>query len=227
MPPNTPSLSNQTPSPTYQPAGPVLLPPAPHRDRHHKEGIKSILSTILILLIAPALALAITAFVFQSYEVDGPSMEPTLQTQDRLIIWKAERTWARITKEDFIPVRGAVIVFVKKGMYDFDSRKEKQLIKRVIALPGERIVVRDGLMTVYNDKRPDGFNPDEALPYGKDIQELTEGNIDLVVGPGEVFVAGDNRDNSLDSRSFGPISAKDIVGTLSLRILPLSEAERF
>lgn len=227
MPPNTPSPSNQTPPPTYQPAGPVLPPPAPHRDRHHREGIKSVISTILILLIAPILALAITAFVFQSYEVEGPSMEPTLETQDRLIIWKAGRTWARITKEDFLPKRGTVVVFVKKGMYDFDGKKEKQLIKRVIALPGDRIVVQDGLMTVYNDKNPDGFNPDEALPYGKDIQELTEGKIDTVIAPGEVFVVGDNRDNSLDSRSFGPIPAVDIVGTLSLRILPLSEAERF
>jgi signal peptidase I len=154
-------------------------------------------------------------------------MQPTLETKDRLIIWKAGRTWARITKSDFIPERGEIVVFIKKGMYNFDTNKEKQLIKRVIALPGERVVVRDGTMTVYNDASPNGFSPDALKAYGKDIKEPTDGNVDITVGPGEIFVSGDNRDNSLDSRSFGAVPTKDIVGTLSLRILPLSEAEVF
>ena len=220
--------------PTYTPAsqpapatGSVLPPAAPHKDRHDREGLKSVLGTIVILLIAPLLALAITAFVFQSYEVDGPSMNPTLNTQDRLIIWKASRTWARITKSDYIPQLGTVVVFVKQGMYNFNTDKEKQLIKRVIGLPGERVVVNDGIMTVFNDANPNGFEPDKALDYGKKITGSTDGKVDIRVGAGEVFVVGDNRDNSLDSRTFGAIPAHDIVGTLSVRILPLSEARRF
>lgn len=205
----------------------MLPPPAPYRDRHRHEGLKSVLSTLLILLIAPILAIGITAFVFQSYEVDGPSMEPTLQTHNRLIIWKAGRTWAKITKDEYIPERGTIVVFVKRGMYDFNTDKEKQLIKRVIGLPGERVVVKSGTMTVYNNENPNGFNPDETLDYGKEIKESTGGDVDVTVGAGEIFVVGDNRDNSLDSRSFGPVPAEDIVGTLSLRILPLSEAQRF
>lgn len=224
MPPNNPATS----SPSTPPApGPVLPPSSPHKDRHRREGFKSIFSTVLILLLAPILAIAITSFVFQSYEVDGPSMEPSLQTHNRLIIWKAGRTWARITKSDFIPERGEIIVFVKRGMYDFNTDKEKQLIKRVIGLPGERVVVHDGVMTVYNDEHPEGFVPDKIMDYGQHITEITPGEVDITVGPGEVFVSGDNRDNSLDSRSFGAIPAKDIVGTLSLRILPLSEVQRF
>jgi signal peptidase I len=188
---------------------------------------KSALSTIAILLIAPALALTITAYVFQSYEVDGPSMQTTLENHDRLIIWKVSRTWARLTNHDYLPKRGDVIVFVKKGLYEDNSNKEKQLIKRVIALPGERVTVQDGKVTVYNTDHPEGFDPDTTLPYGKNTITTTEGNVDVTVPAGEVFVCGDNRANSLDSRYFGPIPESDIVGKLIARILPLSDAEKF
>ncbi|MBA2278957.1 signal peptidase I [Candidatus Saccharibacteria bacterium] len=221
-----PDPSGASPQPPMQPQ-PVLpsAPPTSIRPKH--EGLKSIITTVLILLIAPILALAITAYVFQSYEVDGPSMKPTLQHRDRLIIWKAGRTWAKITRGEYVPERASVIVFVKKGLYDFSSNKEKQLIKRVIGLPGDHVVVKDNAITIYNDENPDGFNPDKTLEYGASITKLTEGNVDLTVGPGEIFVAGDNRTNSLDSRYFGTVAVGDIIGTLSVRILPISEAEKF
>ena len=224
------------PVPSKQPSAPIgpvnqhpgySFPPPPEppkKSRSH--ALKSAFSTLAILLVAPLLALTITAYIFQSYEVDGPSMQTTLQNRDRLIIWKVGRTWARITNNAYIPNRGDVIVFVKKGLYETDSGKEKQLIKRVVALPGERVTVRDSKVTVYNKEFPNGFNPDTTLPYGKAIT-TTEGNIDVTVPAGEVFVCGDNRSNSLDSRYFGPIPAEDIVGQLIARILPLSEAERF
>lgn len=188
--------------------------------------LKSILSTIAILLIAPLMALAITAYVFQSYEVDGPSMQTTLQNKDRLIIWKVARSWARLTGHDYIPKRGDIIVFIERGLYEGDGTKERQLIKRVIALPGERVKIADGKVTVYNKDNPDGFSPDETLPYGKVIS-ATDGNIDQTVPAGEVFVCGDNRANSLDSRYFGPVAAKDIVGKLAARILPLNNVDKF
>lgn len=187
---------------------------------------KNILSTIAILLIAPVMALAITAYIFQSYEVDGPSMQTTLQNHDRLIIWKVARTWARLTGHDYVPKRGDIIVFIKRGLYEGDGNKERQLIKRVIALPGERVKITDGKVMVYNKDNPDGFNPDVTLPYGKVIS-ATDGNIDQTVPAGQVFVCGDNRANSLDSRYFGPVPAKDIIGKLAARILPLSNVEKF
>lgn len=215
------------PTPAAPKPSSVLPPPAPQRSPNRHEGLKSVLSTVGILLLAPILALAITAFVFQSYEVDGPSMEPTLNTHDRLIIWKAGRTWSRITRKSYIPPRGTVVVFVKRGLYDFNSDKEKQLIKRIIGLPGERVVVADGSITVFNSEHPEGFNPDSTMAHGQGIKGVTTGNVDVTIGPDEIFVVGDHRDNSLDSRSFGPIPASDIVGTLSARILPLSDAEKF
>jgi len=188
--------------------------------------LRSVFSTLAVLLIAPLLALGITAYVFQSYEVDGPSMQTTLEDNDRLIIWKVSRTWARLTNHDYLPDRGDVIVFVKKGLYENNSNKEKQLIKRVIALPGERVTVQDQKVTVYNTENPDGFSPDKTLPYGTVITN-TDGNIDLTVPAGEVFVIGDNRKNSLDSRYFGPVPLHDIVGKLAVRILPLNSVKKF
>jgi signal peptidase I len=211
------------------PPAPIVVPVAPTRDQKSRNsgGWRSIFGTLAILIIAPLLAFAITAFVFQSYQVDGQSMETTLQNNDRLIIWKFPKTWARITGKDYTPNRGDVIVFVKKGLYDFNSDKEKQLIKRVIALPGERVTVLNGKVAVYNKEHPGGFDPDTTLPYGKVIPAITEGNVDITVPAGEIFVSGDNRANSLDSRYFGPVPESDIVGKLVVRILPIGNVKKF
>ncbi|MCA9347896.1 signal peptidase I [Candidatus Saccharibacteria bacterium] len=221
------------------PINPYATPNMPQKTTNHggipkktikpdrSDGLKSILSTIAILLMAPILALMITAYVFQSYEVDGPSMETTLQDKDRLIVWKMGHTLSKISKKPYIPDRGAIIVFTKKGMYDFSGGKEKQLIKRVIALPGERVSIHDGAVTVFNDQNPEGFNPDITLGIKSQLSGPTEGEFYEEVEEGEVYVMGDHRNNSLDSRAFGPIPSEDIVGTLSARILPLSAINKF
>jgi signal peptidase I len=192
-----------------------------------QEGWKGVVSTVLILLAAPLIALVLIAFVFQSYEVDGPSMETTLQNQDRLIVNKIPRTIARITGKPYIPERGEIIIFVKHGSLDFDGSGEKQLIKRVIGLPGERVVLQNSKYTVYNAEYPQGFDPDTSFDRREGINASIPGSADFTVGENEVFVSGDNRPNSLDSRAFGPISADDIVGTLAFRIFPVGKAEKF
>ena len=191
-----------------------------------REGWRSILSTVLILALAPIIAWLMITFVFQSYEVDGPSMEETLHDKDRLIVLKTGKTMSRITGDEYVPKRGEVIIFVKHGLVELGAAQDKQLIKRVIGLPGERVVVKDGKITVYNDANPNGFDPDENQEYAKTIS-FTNGNVDIRVGEGEVFVAGDNRGNSLDSRSFGPINSKDIIGKLVFRLFPINKAESF
>jgi signal peptidase I len=95
-----------------------------------------------------------------------------------------------------------------------------------MALPGERVVVNNNVVTVYNKEHPNGFQPDKTLPYGKVIPDTT-GNIDITLGKNQIFVCGDNRSNSLDSRSFGPVDLKNVVGKLVFRLLPLSHAEKF
>lgn len=193
---------------------------------HASEGWKNIVFTIAILVGAPLFALALTAFVFQSYRVDGISMETTLQNNDRLIIWKLPETIARIKHTTHVPNRGDVIVFTKEDMPDANG-KNKQLIKRVVGLPGDRVIVKDNEITVYNSEHPEGFNPDRNQSFSAGIAAVTSGNVDTVVRDGEVFVCGDNRPHSLDSRFFGAVPISDIVGKLSYRIAPINELRHF
>lgn len=226
-PPNPPTTppSPTPPEPTHEP------PKDPKQDSSNPDNLQKsawheFFSTVGILVTALVVALLIIAFVFRSYQVDGPSMENTLHNSDKLIIWKVPRTWATITRHDYIPGRGDVIVFTESGLGQFGQQDTKQLIKRVIGLPGDRVVVKDGEITVYNKEHPDGFKPDKTLEYGKDIPE-TSGNVDVTLGKKQLFVSGDNRPDSLDSRSFGPIEANQVVGKLVIRVFPLSNAKIF
>jgi signal peptidase I len=178
------------------------------------------------LITALAVAFLIIAFVFRSYQVDGPSMRNTLQNNDKLIIWKVPRTWASITHHAYIPQRGDIVVFSQTGLSEFGQQDSKQLIKRVIALPGERITLNDGHYTVYNKQNPKGFDPDQAL-HLKYMIHPTTGVVNYTLGKDEIFVSGDNRPDSLDSRSFGPIQSKQIIGKLVLRVFPIGQAQVF
>lgn len=193
------------------------------------ERWRNVVSTIAILLIAPLIAIFLTAFVFQSYQVDGPSMQNTLQNNDRLIVWKMPRTWARITGHQYVPNRGDIIIFTESNLARFgDNVDSKQLVKRVIGLPGDHVVVKNNVVTVYNAAHPNGFQPDATLPYGQNgAIPATADNVDVTLGKTQLFVCGDNRSNSLDSRIFGPIETKQVIGKLAVRILPLSQAKRF
>lgn len=189
-------------------------------EKPRKEG--GFLSFALTLIAAFVLVQFINMFVFQSYKVFGSSMYPTLHDGDRLIISKIARTGSKITKNTFEPKRGAVIVFIDPIQPDM------QLIKRVIGLPGERVVVADQKITVYNNESPNGFNPDDA-EYGK-VLPPTSGNIDITVPEGHLFVSGDNREgsNSLDSRNeLGTVPEENIVGTLAVRVFPFNSAQFF
>lgn len=190
-----------------------------------KSPKRELFSTLSILIIAPIIAILLTMFVFQSYEVDGPSMEKTLYNKDRLLVTKTGKTWSKITGDHYIPKRYEVIVFNFNGQNSYEVEK-KQLIKRVIGLPGDKVVIKDGITTIYNSARPDGFQPDREGPESSVIGN-TDGNLEQTVRDGEVFVMGDNRGNSLDSRAFGTVRSQDIVGHLSLRIYPFNSISRF
>jgi signal peptidase I len=153
-------------------------------------------------------------------------MENSLQHNDRLIIWKFSKTWSDITNKPYQPNRGDIIVFTKDDIRE-PSGEPKKLIKRVIGLPGDRVVVSNGSITVFNDENPSGFNPDQNQEFSADIASQTEGELETVVRDGELFVCGDNRPNSLDSRFFGVIKTENVKGNAAYRIAPLGEAKRF
>lgn len=207
-----------SPVPNQVPEGPQEEAP--------KSNLREILSTLGIIIAAPILALFLTTFVFQTYEVDGPSMETTLHDKDRLIVLKLPHTWAKITGSDYIPERYDIVIFNHSGVFSEDQGAEKQLIKRVIGLPGERVIVRDGVVTVYNNEHPAGFLVDRESPVANEIGN-TPGEYNSVVPEGEIFVLGDNRENSLDSVELGTIASKNLVGKLALRIYPFSQTHSY
>lgn len=206
-------------------------------DPQEKSGIRrfwgrrpSILNNewVSIGLFVAGIAIAyffIQAFLLRTYQVDGQSMETTLQNNDRLVINKIPRTLARLTGHAYIPHRGDIIVFNQAGL-GFGSDREKQLIKRVVGLPGERVVVKDGALTIYDPAHPDGYEPDRTGLYHIDSL-VTVGSSDFTLKPGQIFVSGDNRGNSEDSRYFGPVETSKIVGKLVLRIFPLGKTQTY
>lgn len=197
--------------------------------KSRKQRLFSTLSSISILLLAPVLAVVLTLFVFQSYQVDGPSMEPSLLNKDRLIVWKLPRTWAKVTGHQYVPNRGDVIILNESGLSSYGSPENtKQLVKRVIGLPGDHVVIKDGIITIYNSANPSGLNPDKTLPYGEDLATpVSQTDVDIQLSSTQLFVVGDNRTNSLDSRTFGPIETEQVIGKLVARILPLSQFKLF
>jgi signal peptidase I len=224
-----PVQAPQTPPPNpgtpvyITPSLPETPPPEPKG-----EGVRAIISTVAILIAAPIIALLLTTYVFQSYEVDGPSMETTLENHDRLLVLKVPKTIASLTGKDYVPNRNEIIIFKTNTIQDgsLDSDGEKQLVKRVIGIPGDRVVVKDGEIRVFNAQFPEGFDPDAGQDHGDSV-DVTSGDVDITVEEGEVFVCGDNRANSLDSRAIGTIPSKDIIGKLSLRLYPLDTIRKF
>lgn len=190
--------------------------------------IKDIISVSAFVLLVTIGAVTINTFVFRSFSVIGPSMETTLYTGDRLIVSRLPVTLANIKNTSYLPERGEVIVF--KNPRFSSGLGDEYIVKRVIALPGERVVLKKGEFTIYNDDSPDGFNPDKILKENNGIVYPTSGSVDIIVPKNEIFVSGDHRQEtySLDSRNgLGTIPIYDIVGPVSVRIYPFNKIRLF
>jgi signal peptidase I len=224
---STEQPSSASPPPPQHDSG-SFTPKLPGDSNLHHDVNQSrwrgVLSTITLFGSAFLIAILLNTFIIQSYQVDGQSMEPTLQNDDRLIVNKVARTISRIDGHQYVPHRGDIIIFNQDGLPGFIG--QKQLIKRVIALPGERVVVQDGKITIFNSAHPNGFNPDTSTGYYISAP-TTVGNVDITLQKDEIFVCGDNRGNSEDSRYFGPIKTNQVVAKLVLRILPLNKTSSF
>ena len=185
-------------------------------------GFSTIFSAVFSWIIFPiAVVLILHNFVFQAYHVVGTSMVPSLHDTDYLIISKLgytesliERTFGQDKK--YIPTRGQIIVF------RFPKDTTRVFVKRVVGLPGDRIVVKNGSVTIFNQAHPNGFNPDVSYEP-KDASTLID--TDEVVQTGNVFVMGDNRtpNGSYDSREWGELPSSYIIGNAVLRLLPLDQ----
>jgi len=164
-----------------------------------------------IVLIAVVTVFLIRTFVAQPFLVSGASMEPNFSSGNYLVI-------DEITYRFRDPMRGEVIVF----RYPRDP--SVFFIKRIIGLPEERVVIRNGEIKIFNEFHKDGFAPEEKyLPAGL----KTIGDIDVTLEKAKYLVLGDNRYQSFDSRNWGAVSRDEIVGIARLRVLPISKISAF
>jgi signal peptidase I len=157
-----------------------------------REVLETILPAILI-------ALLINVFIGQATRVEGQSMEPNLHTDQRLVVEKLSYRFHGPQRFDVVVLR-------------LPNQGEELLIKRVVGLPGETVEIRNG--QVYIDGNP------LSEPF-LDVQTRPGRNNRIVVPPLHVYVLGDNRDHSNDSRSFGPIPIENIVGRAWLSYWPV------
>lgn len=159
----------------------------------------------ILQVLFPALIMALTIHLFlaQATIVFGRSMEPSLFERQRLIIDK-------ITYQFRAPHRNDIVVIKRPEM-------DELLVKRIIGLPMEKIEIKDGYVYINDERLPEPF------PHGQYPQNVPA----YTLGPVQYFVLGDNRGNSNDSRSFGPILREDILGRVWFRYWPLSQLHIF
>jgi signal peptidase I len=173
------------------------------------EAPSSLLLWIIFIIVIVKL---IQGFVIQPFIVDGGSMLPTYHTKDFLIVDKFSYLVGT-------PHRGDVMIF---KLYENKNNpyEGKHLIKRVIGLPGERVVVQNGVTTIYNKENPEGFTVDEPFVEFKEYKK----NVDVTLDEHHYFVMGDNRAQSYDSRDWGTLSEDNIKGQVLLRVYPFKDA---
>ncbi len=150
--------------------------------------------------------LIIRPFIAEPFVVSGSSMVPTFHNREYLIVEKLSYRFGE-------PERGDVIVF----KYPIDP--EQYFIKRIIGVPGDRVIVSQGRVTIKNADHPNGLLLDEQyLPN----QNVTLGRSEEVeLAANQYYVLGDNRLQSSDSRVWGPLPKANIIGKVWLRVLPL------
>ncbi len=171
-----------------------------------EEKKKLFLELISFAFLALAIVLPIRTFIAQPFIVSGNSMFPTFKDGQYLIV-------DEISYRFHAPARGDVIVF------HYPKDPSKFFIKRIVGLPNESISIQDNRVIIKNKENPDGLSIEE--PY---IQNQASDNIEKTLGDGEYFVLGDNRIASSDSRAWGVLPKKLMVGQVFIRLLPVSEA---
>ena len=156
--------------------------------------------------VALVIVLPIRLYVAQPFIVSGASMEPTFENGEYLII-------DELSYRFNTPARGDVVIF----RYPKDT--SKFFIKRIVGLPGEKLIVESGIITLINSSYPQGTVLDE--PY---LERTSRDSFSVTLEQNEYFVLGDNRTGSSDSRVWGPVEENLIVGRALLRLLPVARA---
>jgi signal peptidase I len=210
--------SGAGPDPANQPSPPPA--PGPRAHAAKGSGMRSLVEWVVIIAIALVGAIVIRTVLFQAFFIPSASMTPTLKVHDRILVNKLSY--------DMHPVRrGDIVVFTRSPDMVGADGNIKDLVKRVIGLPGDTIsTTPDGHIAINGKVLKESYLPAGTLP-GPAITRTTG----CLPGPptsctipaGHYFVMGDNRDDSSDSRVFGPIAKSQIVGRAFILIWPLPD----
>lgn len=180
----------------------------PKPEEKKRRGFKNFLSFIWelskIALIALVIVAPIRYFLFQPFIVKGESMAPNFENGDYLIVDEISYRFSE-------PQRGDVIVF------NYPKDTTQRFIKRVIGLPGETVDIKNGQVNIIKDGQTamlgETYLPDDLKTYG---------DVNVALNADEYFVLGDNRQYSFDSRMWGVVPRKDIIGKALLRLFPMN-----
>jgi signal peptidase I len=176
-------------------------------------ALRSAVEWVAVIVGALVVALVVKTFLFQAFYIPSESMEPTLERGDRVLVNKLSYDLHDVN-------RGDVIVF-ELDEEDVGEDGIRDLIKRVIGLPGDTIETRDGAVYINDRKLSEPYLPEGTLTGDPSVG--SNPSIERQVVPeGHVFVLGDNRANSADSRYpyRGPIPIEDIVGRAFILVWP-------
>jgi len=166
------------------------------------------LATVGVVLLVLAIVLPLRLYVASPFEVNGESMMPAYASGDILFV-------DRLSRRAHNPERGDVVVLVSPE----PSTTAQFYVKRIIALPGERVQARSGKVFVTNAMHPTGYElPEPYIVSGTVTEDLSDDPV--TVPENAYFVLGDNREHSNDSRYWGPLPRDHIVGIVAMKIWP-------
>jgi signal peptidase I len=172
-----------------------------------RENLRGAWDLIKFAVIALAIVIPVRMFIAQPFVVNGDSMFPTFHNKEYLIVDEI----SYIVRS---PARGEVTIF------RYPNDPSRFFIKRIIGMPNETIEIKNGVVKIINKENPDGFILEE--PYLNEKFTTTE---TFTTGNDQYFVMGDNRNRSSDSRSWGVLPKKFMIGRAYLRLLPVGNLD--
>ena len=195
---------NQVPHSDEYGGAPREMPSAPQEQKPQQDSF--IVEVFKFAILALIIVVPFRLFIAQPFIVNGASMDPTFKTNQYLIVDQLSYHFEQ-------PERGDVVVF------RYPNDPSKFFIKRIIGLPGEVVELANGSTTIIDPTTNERTLLEE--PYLK--TDRTDDHLSITLSSDEYFVMGDNRSASSDSRVWGPVPRKNIVGKTFLRLLPLQQ----
>ena len=188
-------------------ADPAGAEPAEAEPRRRRRWRRALAETAIMILVAVLLVGLVRAFAFQIFWIPSSSMVPTLGVYDRIVVQKAFFTWRDVREGD-------IVVFSHPPLDHCGGPQEGDLVKRVIALPGQTIYSSGNSIYVNGRLLAEPYLPHDD-PLGPPVADASSRH-PYRVPPGEFYMLGDNRADSCDSRYWGPVMGSSIVGKVVL-----------